>query len=77
MTLLELSDQYRESADLLRKRLYQLRQQLLHTEDPEERWHLRHRISVLVPMLTRTNELAELTARYYERGYYRSDKYTL
>lgn len=77
MTLLELSSQYEQSAQLLRQRLYQLRQQLRETEDPEERWHIRHRISILMPMLTRTNELAELTARYYERGYYRDEKYTL
>jgi hypothetical protein len=28
-------------------------------------------------MLTQMNELAELTAHYYERGYWRNAKYTL
>ena len=31
----------------------------------------------LTPMLTQMNELAELTAHYYKRGYYRNAKYTL
>lgn len=47
------------------------------TDDPEEIWHIKRRIAELTPMLTQVNELAELTARYYERGYYRSEKYTI
>ena len=31
----------------------------------------------LTPMLSEMNELAELTARYYERGFWRSEKYTV
>lgn len=77
MTLQELSRQYEQSADLLRVRLRQLRQQLAQADDPEEIWHIRQRIAELAPLLTQTNELAELTARYYERGYYRNEKYTL
>ena len=45
--------------------------------DPEEIFHIKRRIAELTPMLTEMNELAELTARYYERGYYRNAKYTL
>lgn len=77
MTLAELSPGYAYSAELLRQRLSLLRQKLAAAEDPEEIWHLKRRIAELTPMLTQMNELAELTARYYERGYYRSDKYTL
>ena len=77
MTLLQLSEQYRYSALLLRKRLRQLRVLLAQAEDPEEIWHIRRRIAELTPMLTQMNELAELTARYYERGYYRNEKYTI
>ena len=77
MTLHELSEGYEYSASLLRARLRLLRQQLKETEDPEEVWHLKRRIAELTPMLTQMNELAELTRRYYERGYYRSEKYTL
>lgn len=77
MTLSELSRCYEEAAVPLRQRLKELRQLLAQTEDPEEIWHLKRRIAELTPMLTQMNELAELTARYYERGYYRGEKYTL
>ena len=77
MTLRELSKGYREAAAPLRQRLAQLRRELKTATDPEEIWHLKRRITELTPMLTEMNELAELTARYYERGYYRDKKYTL
>ena len=77
MTLAQLSREYEASAALLRARLRILRQQLAEAEDPEEIWHIKRRIAELTPMLTQMNELAELTAHYYERGYYRSEKYTL
>ncbi len=77
MELRELSAGYEEAAGLLRKRLRLLRQMLAAENDPEEIWHLKRRIGELTPMLTQMNELAELTARYYERGYYRNEKYTL
>ena len=77
MTLAELSRSYEAAAEPLRQRLKELRQKLEQAEDPEEIWHLKRRIAELSPMLTQMNELAELTARYYERGYYRSEKYTV
>ena len=77
MTLAELSAGYEASAVLLRARLAQLRRLADQAEDAEELWLLKRRIAELSPMLTQMNELAELTARYYERGYYRNEKYTL
>ena len=77
MTLAELSPGYEASAALLRARLAQLRRMAARAEDAEELWHLKRRIAELSPMLTQMNELAELTAHYYDRGYYRSEKYTL
>lgn len=77
MTLQELSLCYEAAAVPLRARLRQLRQELAQAEDPEEIWHLKRRIAELTPMLTQMNELAELTAHYYDRGYYRSEKYTV
>ena len=77
MTLREMSETYEASAVLLRARLKELRKMETQTTDREERWHIRRRIAELTPMLTQMNELAELTARYYERGYYRNEKYTL
>lgn len=77
MTLREMSKDYRAAAVPLRQRLAQLRRELKNAEDPEEVWHLKRRIAALTPMLTEMNELADLTAHYYERGYYRNEKYTL
>lgn len=77
MSMAELSESYRQSARLLRERLQLLR--ILHkqTDDPQVRWELSRRIADLEPMLTQVNELAELTAHYYDRGYWRSEKYTV
>ena len=77
MTLREMSKDYQAAAIPLRQRLAQLRRELKNAEDPEEVWHLKRRIAALTPMLTEINELADLTAHYYERGYYRNEKYTL
>lgn len=77
MTLAELSLCYEEAAAPLRVRLRELRYMLAAAEDPEEVFHIKRRIGELTPMLTQMNELAELTAHYYDRGYYRSEKYTL
>ena len=77
MTLQELSRCYEAAAVPLRIRLRELRQALGKAEDPEDIWHIKRRIAELTPMLTEMNELAELTAHYYDRGYYRNEKYTL
>lgn len=77
MELIQLSAGYQEAARPLRARLKHLRQELAQTEDPEQIFHLKRRIAELTPMLTQMNELAELTAHYYERGYCRNEKYTL
>ena len=54
-----------------------LRKTLAASRDPEEIWHLKRRIQELTPMLTQMNELADLTAHYYDRGYWRNEKYTV
>ncbi len=77
MTLAELSRCYEEAAVPLRARLHELRIKLENSQDPEEIWQMKRRIAELTPMLTQMNELAELTAHYYDRGYYRSEKYTV
>lgn len=77
MTLAELSLCYEAAAVPLRKRLRELRQMLAQTDDAEAVFHIKRRIAELTPMLTQMNELADLTAHYYDRGYYRNEKYTL
>ena len=77
MTLAEMSKCYEAAAVPLRARLKELRKMLAAEEDPEEIFHIKRRIQELTPMLTQMNELADLTAHYYDRGYWRSEKYTL
>ena len=77
MTLEELSKCYVAAAVPLRARLMELRKMLEMAEDPEEIFHIKRRIQELTPMLTQMNELADLTAHYYDRGYWRSEKYTV
>lgn len=77
MTLKELSRGYEAAAVPLRRRLRELRQRIAASEDPEEIWHLQRRIKELTPLLTEMNELADLTAHYYDRGYWRNEKYTM
>lgn len=77
MTLEELSREYAESADRIRTRMWYIRRAILKTDDPEELWRLRQRLRQLSPMLTEMNELRDLTAHYYDRGYWRNEKYTL
>lgn len=77
MTLAELSRDYEAAAVPIRARLRELRQLLNKTQDPEEVFRIQRRIAALAPILTQMNELADLTAHYYDRGYYRSEKYTL
>ena len=77
MTLKEMSASYDESAAMLSRILRRLRRQLRNSGDAAERHTLSCRIKVLRNVLTQTRELAQLTAHYYERGYWRNEKYTL
>ncbi len=77
MTLLEISASYRAAAQPLRVRLRELRQQMKIERDPERMFWLKRRTAVLTEMLRQMNELAELTQRYYEKGYYRNEKYRI
>lgn len=77
MKLHELSGGYADAAKLLKVRLSRMRKELAAEEDPQKRTLLRYRIRYLGAILTQCYELQELTARYYERGYTRNEKYTL
>ena len=77
MTMQELSRSYELSALLLQNRLRYLRKALAASRDPEEIWRLKRRIRELTPILTQMNELADLTAHYYDRGYWRNENYTV
>lgn len=75
MTLAELSPEYRASAAIIRQKLAILRSRAKEETDPDVLWHLKREIADLTPVLTQLNELADLTEHYYERGYYRNEKY--
>lgn len=77
MKLCELSVGYEQTAAILKNRLRQLRQALSAEIDPQKRAALRHEIAFYSEILTQCYDLAELTKRYYERGYKRNEKYTL
>ena len=76
MTLYQMSFLYREDALRLRMRITVLRERA-RTADSEEKLRLTRRILELEQLLRQSRELAELTQHYYERGYHRSEKYTL
>lgn len=77
MKLQELSSGYLAAAQQLQRNLTALRQELRCCQEPHRRAMLRHQIARLARILTQCRELAELTAHYYERSYFRSEKYTL
>ena len=77
MTLQQIAYGYRQAAVPLRRRLRELRQALKTADDPEEIFRLKRRIAELTPMLSECNALAALCEHYYERGYYRDERYTL
>ena len=77
MTLQELSAEYRAHARTLAQRIRQLEEQLANTGDEAERSRLQTRIHMLSVMHREARELAVLTERYYDRGYRRSEKYTI
>ncbi len=76
-SLQALAQDYKDAAQPLRRRLSDLRRELKDADDSEEIWHIKRRIAELTPMLTQMNELADLTEHYYDRGYWRNEKYTL
>ena len=77
MTLLELSREYRYSAELLKGRIRELRHRYSTLTDEDARRSTEARLRVLTAMLREAGELAVLCERYYERGYRRNGKYTL
>ena len=77
MTLRELSAQYERSAQLLRVRISELRRRKKMTQDAQELFWLERRMAALAPMIRQMNELADLTEHYYERSYWRDEKYRL
>lgn len=76
MLLSEMSLEYEKSRAAIHLRLKELREEARTQEDPEKLSQLQARIKELVPLQTEAGALAELTARYYERGYHKNEAYT-
>jgi hypothetical protein len=76
MTLYQMSYVYREDALRFRMRITVLREQA-RTAEGEDKLRLKRRILELQQLLRQSRELADLTRHYYERGYYRNERYTL
>ena len=76
MTLLEISVEYRTQAEVLWRRLSELRAQLPELET-NQRNAMEGRIRILAAMWREARELASLCEHYYDRGYRRNDKYTI
>ena len=77
MTLQQLSQLSPEAAQPLHRRIVSLRLEQARCGDRESAEHLQRRIRDLEPLHRQTRQLAELTARYYDRGYHRNAYYTL
>ncbi len=77
MTLRQISQEYRLAQAPIRERLRLLRQQEKTEKDPQKLFWIRRRKQMLSTMLQELRDLAELTEHYYERGYYRNEKYRL
>ena len=77
MTLLEMSREYRESAETIHARVVELRALERAQTDAEAARRLRQRIVELMPMWREMRELAVLTGRYYDRSYHKNERYTL
>lgn len=77
MTLYQMSFVYREDALRFRMRITALREQVKAAPTRDERERFKRRILELQQLQRQSHELAELTRHYYERGYWRSEKYTL
>lgn len=77
MTLLEMSREYRKSAESIHARVVELRVLERAQTDPEAARRLRLRIAALMPLWREMRELATLTGRYYDRSYHKNERYTL
>ena len=76
MTLLHMAASYRQSGDLIRLRIIDLRDEA-KTADGDERARLEQRIRDLTALYRDTREIAQVLERYYDRRYHKNERYTL
>lgn len=67
MSLQQLAQQYLSNAALLELRIVQLQYRMRHTEQPEIKRRLRHRVGVLRVMMGEGRRTGYDLAHYYDR----------
>lgn len=77
MLLSEMSLDYKRDQLAFHSRIKELRAAAKAETDPRRAAALEARARDLEPLRREARELEDLTARYYERGYYRNEQYTL
>lgn len=77
MLLSEMSLEYKKSHLAFSARIKELKAAAKAEADPRKVAALLSRARDLEAPRREAGELAELTARYYEKGYYKNEKYSL
>ena len=77
MLLSEMSLDYKRDQLAVHSRIKERRAAAKAETDPRRAAAREARARDLEPLRREARELADLTARYYERGYYRNEQYTL
>lgn len=77
MKLIEISEEYAVSEALLRSRIAWLRHEEAAAMEERQRYALHRRILDLQPLLRDCRQIRRLTANYYDRSYYRDERYTV
>lgn len=75
MRLIHLAEQYREQADQLRHRIQIVRELPVRSKSAERLQE--ERLRTLEAMRRDVLDLANLCARYYERGYHHNERYKI
>lgn len=77
MLLSEMSLEYKRAQLTFHARSSLMRAEARTEPNPRRVAALQARVKDLEPLCREARELAELTGRYYERGYYKNEKYSL
>ncbi len=78
MTMRELAIEYRESGEMLRGRIDELKSKLSSEKLCEtEKFRLRTRIEALRSLFREVNEVAVFMEKYYEEGYRKNGRYSV
>ena len=76
MTLTEMAVEYRLNCALLKERMGQLKRAMQAEANPLEAQLLQRRIADLTALYREGREIALHMERYYDRRYYKNEKFT-